>query len=538
MVLPLLVTGCGGGAERAPDDAHSTAHAEARVEAQDGGRTDTQPEGRTPLPSGTKNQWDLTIFHTNDMHGAFLPEPATWRDDRALVGGMIPLAWHLAEQRRTASASLLFDAGDFMTGNPICEFAEEGIYGAGLLAMMNVVGYDAGVIGNHEFDRGRANARGLAARAEFPLLAADVLAETGEYEFAHEPIIFPRGELKIGVMGVSCASLFGVTAHGNTAGLSLRDQATAVRQMIDQLDPVTDLLVLITHNGNHEDRELARALAGSGLDVIVGGHSHTRLEEPMVESGIIIVQAGHHLKELGRLDLRIEDDRVVAHAGRLIELIAEGTSAGPELTALVETYTGKLDELFGQVIGTLAVDWERQEGESNIGNWLTDRLRERAGAEVAFLNSGTIRKGLPAGPIRLLDVHEILPFHNMILTFELTGEQLLSILTQNARAQVNDWYGVLQVSGLRYGFREVGDHVEVEGVTIDGKPLQRNRTYLAAAPDYVVMKAERYFGLPVPESTSVGVGFTDAICEAIKEAGTIRAETDGRILNLSGTSAD
>jgi 2',3'-cyclic-nucleotide 2'-phosphodiesterase (5'-nucleotidase family) len=151
---------------------------------------------------------------------------------------------------------------------------------------------------------------------------------------------------------------------------------------------------------------------------------------------------------------------------------------------------------------------------------------------VAFLNSSTLRKDLPAGPIRLLDVHEILPFANMLVTWELTGEEIMTIVQQNASAMANDRAGGLQVSGLRYGYRRVGDHVEVEGVAIGGRPLSREKVYTAAAPDYVVTKAERYFNLPNPEVTELGVGLTEAIADAVKASGPIHAEIDRRMQAL------
>ncbi|MFH1845636.1 MAG: bifunctional UDP-sugar hydrolase/5'-nucleotidase [bacterium] len=485
--------------------------------------------GSGSLAAEGEPEWNLTIFHTNDMHGAFLPEPASWRDDRAEVGGVIALASHLADQRQSTTASLLLDAGDFMTGNPICVMAEDNVLGAGFVQMMNAIGYDVGVIGNHEFDNGRDNAWRLPGVAAFPLLAADILDENGEPEFAHEPVIRERGGLKIGIMGVSCAGLLAVAAHSHTAGLSMREQARAVREMIAELDPATDLLILITHNGVDGDDELAVELVGSGLDLIVGGHSHTRLNEPLVVGDILIVQAGSHIKNLGRLDLRVEDDRVVAHRGELIQLVAAGATAGPELTALVSSYQQRLDEEFGVVIGNLVSDWRRDGGESNIGDWLTDRIRERCAADVAFLNSGTIRKNLVAGPITLLDIHEILPFSNTLVTCELTGAELTTILTTNAESQAGRGYPRLQVSGLRYGFRQVGDHVELVDVTVGGEPLRQDAVYRVGTADYVISMSGRYFGFQVLDVEDVGIGLTDAIVAAVQEAGTIDAVVDGRI---------
>lgn len=507
-----------------------------------------------PAPVKGSGPYNLTIFHTNDAHGAFLPELTGRAPQQTLAGGVVALAWHLTRERETAPASLLLDGGDFMTGNPICDLAVDGVYGGGWQDIRNLLGYDASAVGNHEFDRGRENLGGLERRATFPFLAADILDEQGRPLLPDEPLVLERGGLRVGVMGVSCRELFNVTADTRTAGLSLRDQETVARELIARLDPVTDLLVLISHSGFEADEALARRLAGSGLDVIVGAHSHTRLSEPRLEGGILIVQAGARLKQLGRLDLRVADDRVAGYEGRLVQLSMPpdaavpdeaGAAAGvspppgpavsPELLALVETYRRKVDAEFGRVIGTLRVDWKRDSGEeSNIGNWICDALRARAGADVAFLNSGSIRKDLPAGPIRLMDVREILPFENTLVTFDLTGEQIRRICEQNARNAGGGEHGIAQVSGLSYGWRRVGDHVEVEDVRVGGQPVAADKVYKAAAADYVVMKAEQIFGLPPLPTRYAGVGVTDAVVEAIERAGTVESRVEGRIRELTG----
>jgi len=490
-------------------------------------------------PREGEGPWNLTIFHTNDMHAAFLPQPASWREDRAEVGGLIALAWHLDDQRKDITASILLDAGDFMTGNPICEIEVDGVRGAGFLDMLNLVGFDASVVGNHEFDLGRKNARALAARARFPLLAADILNEAGDLEFDQAFVVLERGDLRIGIMGISCNELFRLTTKSRTGGLSLRSQVTVVRDMIQQLDPETDLLVLITHNGVSGDEALATQLAGSGLDVIVGGHSHTRLNKPVLVDDIIIVQAGSKLQNLGRLDLQVADDRVVSYQGRLVPLLAAGTSASAELTHLVEEYRRRIDDEFGRVIGQLQQGWHRAtHRESNIGNWIADRMRERAQCQIAFMNAGGIRKDLPPGPITLLDMHEILPFANSIVRFELDGAQLMTVLEENARAATTKAHGILQVSGLRYSYRAVGDHVELTEVEVGGQRLRKDRVYQIAAPDYVVAMADVYMNLqPSPAAIDLEVRLADAMIAAIQADMVVNAEVEDRIRDVTGTKA-
>ena len=357
---------------------------------------------------GIRARWAVGILLTCVLLAPALAvgAAATWRDGGRLVGGVVPLAWHLAKERETAPADVFLDAGDFMTGNPVCTLEVNGVVGAAVPEMMNRLGYDVGLVGNHEFDNGREGLGPLLKEFEFPLLAADIVDEDGVPAFRADPVILRRGGLDIGVLGVSCAGMAGVVTTGRLGGLHMAEQAEIVRAQVAELDPWTDLLILLTHNGVEDDRELARRLAGVGVDVIVGGHSHTRLEEPELVEGILIVQAGSAWANLGRLDLAVEEDRVVRYAGRLVTLWADGAEAEPGLTRVVRKYSERMDREFKREIGTLVTDWRRGRGETNIGDWLADRIRERAGADVSLVNSGTIRKNLNAGPITALDIHE------------------------------------------------------------------------------------------------------------------------------------
>ena len=487
-----------------------------------------------PVPQVGPGPYNLTLFHTNDSHSNFLPRPAVWRDDGRMVGGAIPLAWHLDLERETASADLFLDAGDFMTGNPVCTLVVDGVLGGAVPEMMNSLGYDAGLIGNHEFDIGRQHLEALVKKFEFPLLAADIVTEAGEHAFNPGPVILERGGLRVGILGVSCAGMEEVVTLGRLGGLRMIPQAELVRTQARELDPQTDLLVLLTHNGVEGDRELARELAGSGIDVIVGGHSHTRLREPELVAGTLIVQAGAAWTNLGRLDLVVEEDRVVRYRGRLITLWSEGAGARPGLTEVVGKYEELMDREFNRRIGELTEDWRRGRGETNIGDWLADRIRERAGADVGLLNSGTIRKNLKAGPITALDIHEMLPFSNTLVMMEMDGRKLAAVVQRNADSQVGGDHGILQVSGISYEFRggQDGQGAEVVEILVGGKPLALDGVYRVAMPDYVAKMGHVYLGIDEPEMHEVGVTMTQSIIEAIEKSGPITSRIEGRIRRL------
>lgn len=492
------------------------------------------PLAASPVPEPGPGPYNLTLFHTNDTHSYIFPRPATWRDDGKLVGGAIPLAWHLEQERRSTTEDIFLDAGDFMTGNPVCEFAPSGVPGEAIARVMNHLGYDAGTIGNHEFDVGRDNVSKLVPLFDFPLIAADILDQEGRPVYRAEPLILTRGELQVGIMGISCAGMEEVVSPGRFTGLTMGQQEEIVRRQAAALDQVTDLIILITHNGVGDDKILAQQLEGSGVDIIVGGHSHSRLKRPLLEGGILIVQAGSKMTNLGRLDLKVADDRIVSYDGRLVDLWAEGATADPDLTALVTGYQSEVENVYGRRIGTLESDWKKGRGEHNLGNFLADGIRQKAESDVAFINSGGIRKGLKAGPITALDIHEILPFSNTVVVAELTGRQLAQVIQQNADGAISGGHGILQVSGVSYTYRanDDGSAALVEEILVQGKSLLLDGVYTVAMPDYVALMQDVYLNVDLPPQTDLQVTLSAAIVEVVEHSGPIDTKIEGRIQRL------
>ncbi len=488
--------------------------------------------GQEPVPGG--GPWNLTIFHTNDTHSAFLPRAAHWREDRKPVGGVIPLAWHLADQRRTAPGNIFVDAGDFMTGNPVSQLTEDGVPGVAVARMMTALGYDAGVVGNHEFDIGSDLVGRLVTYFGYPLFGADIALPDGGPALPQEPLILRRGDLRVGVFGVSCAGMAEVVTPAKLGGWHMAPQVDIVRRIAAELDPLTDVIVLLSHNGVDGDKALAAALAGAGVDVIVGGHSHTRLKKPVLAGGILIVQAGSKMTNLGRLDLQVADDRVVMYDGRLVDLWSDGTFAGAELTALATGYENEVMEKYGRQIGTLAVDLRKGRGEHELGDWLADCLREAAGADVALINSGGIRKPLNAGPVTALDINEMLPFANNLIRLKLTGEQLKAIVQQNADSGVGGKHGILQVSGVSYTFRAAasGSGAELVTVMVGGREVDPQRTYVVAMPDFVAMMGDVYLKIDLPPVDDMGLTLASAVVASVSRAGEVSAPVGGRIKRL------
>jgi 2',3'-cyclic-nucleotide 2'-phosphodiesterase (5'-nucleotidase family) len=481
------------------------------------------------LSSGAQ---EVTILYTNDIHGSFLPQKAKWREDGRLVGGFEALADKVRAMRDEGRSLLLLDAGDLMTGNPICDQEVGGAKGGALVELMNAIQYDAMALGNHELDISQENALALESLADFPFLSCNLVREDGTLFTGQSAIVKKVGELDVGIIGVITEGLGGVVQRDKMEGLRVLEARKTVQTLADSLDPLTDLIVVLSHMGADDDRDLAKQI--QNVDVIVGGHSHTRIKEPELMGDVLVVQTGGNLTEVGHLDLEVKDDRVARFEGRLTNLWIDEMNPQSDIRESVEHFQSVVQESFGEVLGQLKVRWKRTGGgESNIGNWIADVMRERFNADFAFINSGGIRKDMFPGPIRRLDIYEMLPFENEICQFSCTGEELMDIIRKNAEAQSRDSYGILQISGIRYTFWAGAGGVKIHDAEVGGRTIDPSATYDGISVDFVVLsQPEKYLGYSPEDVYRTGHVLNGFVAKAVTEAGSVENQVEGRIRRL------
>lgn len=476
----------------------------------------------------------ITIFHTNDIHGHFVPERADWRDDKAWVGGIAALEQKLTELRAKHPLSMYLDAGDLMTGNPICTMEHNGVRGGALLTMLERLDITAECIGNHEFDLGAEHTLKFISKAEFPLLCANVVNKSNGNPIAPSTALVTIGGLRIGIIGLVTDGLAGVVSKKSLEPFNVIDDATTAQPLIDSLDAFTDIIVLLTHIGVEGDTELAETL--HGVDVIVGGHSHTRLKEPKVVNDVVIVQAGSYCKNLGVLELTIDGDSIVSHQGELIELLADtsGTKTTP-LAKFCDSLETVIQANYGQVIGELAEPWTRGYFvTSNVGNWLCDQVRDSTHSEIALINAGGIRTNWKAGPITMLNVLELLPFENSIVTFEASGRDLRGFALKQAQAHGLEEHGIVEMSGMTIRYKKpTAKSVELSDIRINQQPLDDSKNYRVASIDFVaISQADRYLGFAPQKLQTTDRMLSDFVISVIKNSKQpLSADPAARIQN-------
>ncbi len=430
---------------------------------------------------GSGDYREITVIHTNDLHGHILPARVEGWSDR--TGGYATFVSWLdevrLENRGREIPTLLLDAGDIYMGTVEGNLTR----GGAVIGLMNRAGYDAMTVGNHDFDFGYFNLHQLAREADFPFLSANIFLPESDQppDFILPYLIREYDGLKVGIIGVSTPETAVITAAGNVGRIVFGDPADSIRPYGRLLRREgVDLLIVLSHLGLEEDRKLAAAVPD--IDLIVGGHSHDLLLHPEKAGPrpTLIVQAGSYGRFAGRLDLEVDtgEDRIAGHKFSIFVNRQYSYPADLETNRMLTGIREEVGSEFDQTVGIALEDIvSADEEESPLGNLITDAMREKVEAAAAFQNPYGIRGNLLQGPITRRDIYTVLPFDNSIVTLELTGRQIREILEQSLTLKK----GLLQISGLRVEYsprRPEGDRVI--SVEIDGDPLEETVYYRQA----------------------------------------------------------
>ena len=475
----------------------------------------------------------ITILHTNDIHGNFTPyvvkSKKSGKGNREL-GGFLALQSYVSDIRSKEKNVLLFDAGDFMTGNPICDIEYKGARGGAMVDFFNYLKYDGQTLGNHEFDVSLKNTRALMKLMKYPVFSANLFTTDGKL-FAPELYhIYKKDGLRIGVIGVIVDDLPNYINAPQKNQLQLKSSAHVVDSLADVLDPKTDLLIVLSHCGIEIDRQIAQKV-GPKIDLIIGGHSHTTLKKAEFENGVLIVQTGSKLRNLGRIDLTVRDDAIKWYKYQLIPLWNEDIRIDRELEQIVQNFKSQIDKEYGRVIGKLLKPWTRSHHqESNIGDFIADVIRDYAHADIAGINSGGIRQNLPAGPIKKLDIKNILPFDNAVSVITVSGKDVLDFVKTNAKSSAYKLHGILQISGLKYEYEKTANDVKILKVEVNGKLLEPNKTYTFATVDFVVANADKYLGFQPKKVKNLNMPLSDLVMQTIEAKKEVSSKVEGRMV--------
>lgn len=434
----------------------------------------------------------LTVLHVNDVHGHLLPYTDKTISETVPVSGAAYLAKMIENERAgNPDGTLLLSAGDMFQGTPLSNL----FHGQPVIEIMNYLQFDAMAVGNHEFDWGTDVLRKLRSSANFPFVSSNVADTQGNSLEGVKPyVLLTRKDLKIAVIGLTTLDTPYSTKPSNVSDLTFADPVKILPGIIKEAKEQGARLVLVlSHMGLDADKSLAEKV--SGIDVIVGGHSHTAVKDTVRVHETIIVQAGSYGIYLGVLQLDFDPStgKITEHT-EVNEL--KTVFAGPDnpfdakAVGIIATYNDRIKAELEIVVGEASVDLVRQsKEESNIGNLIADAMLEVTKADVAFQNGGGIRADLSAGKISMEDVFTLLPFDNSLIVMDLTGSHILQILKENITSDKK----ILQVSGLsvRYDLNAPANAGLVEA-GIAGKPIDPLKIYRVATNDFLAAGGDHF----------------------------------------------
>jgi 5'-nucleotidase / UDP-sugar diphosphatase len=479
--------------------------------------------------SGCRTGDAVAILHFNDFHGQLEPESGS--NGAPGLGGIARLATAVARARAEDPDRpvLLLFAGDLLQGTPTSSL----FLGVPDVALLSRIGVDAAVAGNHEFDYGQDVFRRLAAQASFPFLSANVQTHPDPLPVRQSLIIATTGGPTVAVLGLTTPELTTATHPRNVLGMSVEEPVTLARRQIPELRKQADLVVVLSHLGLADDRRLARSVPG--IDLIVGGHNHHVLDQPVMEGEVPILQAGERGRWLGRIDLVCQDGQMVRTAYRLLPMdatVSPDSDIADEVARIVASAESELTDVIGVTSVELSAAREViRRGESGFGDLVTDLARELTGADVAFFNAGGFRATIPAGSVTLKHVYQSFPFRNELVVGYLSGAQLLEALERSASLDSADNPGgFLQVSGLRYA---IADHRLASASLIDG-PIDAGKIYKVVVPDFLAAGGDGY-GVLMRMQHQVATGrlISDMLIDAFRNGKIITPRLDGRILRTT-----
>ncbi|MFA6433657.1 MAG: bifunctional UDP-sugar hydrolase/5'-nucleotidase [Elusimicrobiales bacterium] len=447
----------------------------------------------------------ISIYHTSDVHGWYSARPAKWDKENSTrtIGGFAALSSLVAREK---NPYLLLDSGDTFQGTP------EGSLTRGMasVALMNRLGYSAAAVGNHEYDYSEDNLKLLAADSSFPWLGANVYVKASgtRPSYLRPYTIIEKAGKKIAVIGLAGRHTSNSTLPLFVNHLEFRDEPAEAARWTEEVKRSTpDAIVILAHLGlgantgpkadistwtltgrEVSDGTLQVARAAKGAAVVLGGHNHVGFTSGYYDktSGVLIVESGFELTDVGKVDLKFDDatGKFKGAEAALIPLWTDKTGEAPEITAMIKKFSEQAAKEMDVTIGESETDlgFSPSGLDSAIGNWVTDVMRRKTGTEIAFQNTAGIRAEMKKGLLKLRDIYQVMPFENTLVTLKLTGAQIRRLIAENLK----DGKTRLQMSGLTARFR-LSPEGKPEDLVVerDGSPIAPEAEFTVVTNNYL-----------------------------------------------------
>jgi len=480
----------------------------------------------------------LTILHSNDMHGDFLPTITDGKE----TGGLTRLSGYVSKVRGERENVIYAIAGDMFRGSII----DSEYLGLSTIDLVNNLRPDVATVGNHEVDYGISHLLFLEKCAKFPIINANMFATMNNTRLFTPYLNVDIGGMKIMFIGILTEEVLASAKQERLVGtmVDVVEAAKEVGIICDNYRTVnTDLVVLLTHIGFEQDCELAKLLHPDwGVNLIIGGHSHTFMTEPTYVGDVPIVQAGTGTGIIGRFDLQYDvDEKKLKDIRWRCDPINEDTAPkDPIMEELLDSYRSETDRKYKRVVTRWArkLTHPSREQETEMGNLYADAIQWESSFDIMMMGSGSIRKKELGPVIEYQDMVENTPFDDQLWMVEVSGKQFRQMIQHIMRDEA--WSGDTEFyqfsKGVRIVYRK-STHT-IEELKYRGEDVTDDMRLKIAVQNYHYLNFDEFLGVPLTEVTTnrkprcVATSVNNIIEEYFATNDNLDAHVEGRIVIL------
>lgn len=455
----------------------------------------------------------IKIFHTNDVHSRY--NEATNSDGTLSRFGYAKFKTLINMNRASADKVLVFDAGDTFHGQSFATLEE----GQSIAKVLKTVGYNAMVAGNHDFNYGSSKTTKLAKTAGVKLLGANVLnKKTGKIASGYqEYITYTVNDVKIGVFGLSTPETAYKTNPKNVSTLTFADPVKTAKSVVDKLKNTedVDVVICLAHLGideaseNNVSYEVAAKV--DGINLIVDGHSHSKLSDYHKVNNTVITSTGEYLQEAGMVTITVDQYKnvnVVPTTLKAKDYQASMIVNDSNVQSVIDEITAAQKPILNEVVAStpIALEGNREyvrKVETNLSRVITSAMLDETGADVAITNGGGIRASIDAGDITKGEAITVLPFGNYIVTVKVTGKELRETiehgLPEMIDGEIQSLACIAQVAGIEVTYNpQAKAGSRIVSITKNGKAIKDNATFIVATNDFMAIGGDGYTMLDKP----------------------------------------
>ena len=486
----------------------------------------------------TPNLKKLTLLHSNDLHGDFLAEQI---DDK-LVGGVSMLSGYINQVRQTEKNVIYAIAGDMFRGSII----DSEYKGISTIEIMNALAPDIATVGNHELDYGIPHLLFIEKCAQFPIINANLFIKTNHARLFPPCYIMELDGMKILFIGIITDAVLAQAKQDHLIGsfIGIEEAAQEIGRICNTYNRIDiDFTVLLTHIGFEADKELAAMLRPEwGVDLIIGGHSHTLMEQPCVVNDILIAQVGVGTDQIGRFDIVVNTDTnsIESYKWQCIPINDKYCPVDEQIENLIQKYKSVTDQKYTRVITRFScpLTHPQRNTETALGNLFADIFKNSLGIDIMLLGSGSIR-GEKLGPIvEYGGLTEIFPYDDGVYMLRADGrtfrQMMRYLLRDDAFLGTTEFYQLSQ--GLKLSYSR--SNREIISLTYLGIEIADDDIFTIGLQNYHYCNLESFFGVSFEHVKTFGTpkmiatSCLDILEEYLSTHKAIRQDVEGRLTIL------